>query len=240
MCRKLKMIPLELPWGSGSQIKIALPQTWRVVTDSAGYFPEPIQDLIKSIIKNLDHPIESQPLWEFVNPNTRIALVMDDNGRPTPVNHLAPIVLDYLLSAGASQENITGLFAIGTHDVMSAAEMASRAGSSVFDRIRCMSIDCRDQEKFVYLGRTKRGTPVWINRIAVEADLRILIGTIEPHPQAGFGGGYKNLLPGLAGADSIAHNHMLLPSPCDYNMVGSLPEDNPMRLDLEEAGSMLF
>ncbi|NIV35898.1 MAG: DUF2088 domain-containing protein, partial [Anaerolineae bacterium] len=140
--------------------------------------------------------------------------------------------------AGAQAQNITGLFAIGTHQVMSTEEMETRAGSSVVSRIACHSFDCHDEQAFVHLGRTRRGTRVTVNRIAAEAGLRILIGTIEPHPQAGYGGGFKNLLPGLAGAESIGHNHLLLPSPDRYNMIGTMPVDNPMRLDLEEAGRM--
>ncbi|MEA3222808.1 MAG: nickel-dependent lactate racemase [Thermodesulfobacteriota bacterium] len=178
-------------------------------------------------------------MQRLVRHDSRIALVMDDTGRPTPVDRIAPAVLDYLIEAGAKAENITGLFAVGTHKLMSSEVMESRAGVSVTRRIKCRNFDSRDKEAFIHLGKTKRGTPVIFNRTAVEADLRILIGTIEAHPQAGFGGGFKNLLPGLAAAESIGHNHLLMPSPDRYNMTGTLPEDNPMRLDLEEACQMI-
>jgi hypothetical protein len=122
---------------------------------------------------------------------------------------------------------------------MSAQQMEARAGSYVYSCIECRCFDCHDKGALVFLGKTRRGTPVWLNQIAAEADLRILIGTIEPHPQAGFGGGFKNLMPGLAGAETIGHNHLLMPSPERYNMMGTLPEENPMRQDLEEAGRMV-
>ncbi len=233
------MEPIALPWGREGTLPLDMPSTWRVVARGDIRTPEPISDLAASIREGLDDPIGSPPLHTLVGPGTRVALVMDDPGRPTPVRRLAPVVLDYLIEAGAQPENITGLFAIGTHRVMSSEEMAARAGPAVVSHIRCHSFDCHDERAFVSLGRTQRGTPVAINRIAAEADLRVLIGTIEPHPQAGFGGGFKNLLPGLAGAQSIGHNHLLMPSAERYNMIGTRPEDNPMRLDLEEAGRIV-
>jgi nickel-dependent lactate racemase len=230
---------VKIPWGPEDQLAIHLPDSWRVVIGDDEVEYRPLKDLKESISNNLDHPYSSQPLRELITPQSRIALVMDDDGRPTPVSRLAPVILDYMIEAGANPDNIIGLFAIGTHAVMSDIEMVSRAGTAVYNRIKCVSVECHDQRRFVNLGRTSRGTPVWINRLAVEADLVILVGTIEPHPQAGFGGGYKNMLPGLAGVGSIAHNHLLLPSPRDYNMVGTRPEENPMRLDLEEAGALV-
>lgn len=231
--------PAPLPWGQDEILPLQLPPTWQVIAQGDLETPPPIPDLSAAIQQALEAPLGSAPLRELVGRETRIALVMDDAGRPTPVSRLASAVLDYLIDAGAEPIKITGLFAIGTHKVMTVEEMESRAGSSVVSRIACRSFDCHDKQAFVYLGRTLRGTPVTLNRLAAEADLRILIGTVEPHPQAGFGGGYKNLVPGLAGAETIGHNHLLMPAPDRYNMIGTLPEDNPMRLDLEEACGMI-
>jgi nickel-dependent lactate racemase len=231
--------PIALPWGPEERLPLRLPPTWQVVVRGDLETPPPIADLSAAIRQALETPLGCAPLRELVGPETRIALVMDDAGRPTPVSRMAPAVLDYLIEAGADPEKITGLFAIGTHRVMSLQDMEARAGSPVVSRIACHNFDCHDKQAFAHLGRTQRGTPVTLNRIAAEADLRILIGTIEPHPQAGFGGGYKNLVPGLAGAETIGHNHLLMPAPERYNMIGTLPEDNPMRLDLEEACGMI-
>jgi nickel-dependent lactate racemase len=233
------MEPIQIPWGRQDRLELKIPAGWRLVAQSQVKAPEAIPDLPRAVRAALDIPIGSAPLREFIKPETRIALVMDDIGRPTPVHRLAPVVLDYLLEAGARPENIMGLFAVGTHQLMNSEDMEARAGSSVVSRIQCLNFDCRDEKAFVHLGKTKRGTPVFINRIASEADLRVLIGTIEAHPQAGFGGGFKNILPGLASAESIGHNHLLMPSADRYNMIGTLPEENPMRLDLEEAGHMV-
>ena len=87
-----------------------------------------------------------------------------------------------------------------------------------------------------HLGSTRRRTPVLVNAQVASADLIVSIGCIEPHIIASFGGGYKNLFPGVAGRATIAHNHSLNCDPATFNMVGQPIEKNPMRLDLEEAG----
>ncbi len=233
------MEEVKIPWGGDERLPLSIPPGWRVVAQGEASARERFQDLAGAIRERLDQPVGSPPLRELVKPDSKIALIMDDPGRPTPVHKLAAPVLDYLLEAGARPENVTGLFAIGTHAMMSDQEMRARAGESVAGRIELRCFDCNDQSAFVRLGRTGRGTEVMLNRLAVEADLRVLIGTIEAHPQAGFGGGYKNILPGLAAGKSIGHNHLITPSPEAYNMIGTLPEENPMRLDLEEAGRMI-
>jgi nickel-dependent lactate racemase len=233
------MHSIELPWGGDETLALHIPSRWQIIAHSKLVTPPAIADLPAAIHDGLRQPIGLAPLHHLIGPETRVALVMDDASRPTPMHRLAPVVLDALLAAGAAADNITGLFAVGSHRTMSAEEMATRAGPSVVSRIACRSFDCHDASMLVSLGTTRRGTAVRLDRRAVEADLRVLIGTIEPHPQAGFGGGYKNLLPGLASAETIGHNHLLLPSPDRYSMIGTLPEDNPMRLDLEEAGRMI-
>ena len=99
--------------------------------------------------------------------------------------------------------------------------------------------ECDTPEKMVILGTTSRGTPVWINKTVAESDLVISIGCIEPHIIASFGGGYKNIVPGVAGRQTIAHNHALNCAPDTFNNVGRPIDGNPMRLDLEEAARML-
>jgi nickel-dependent lactate racemase len=233
------MCSIQIPWGMKDRLALDIPESWRVIAESQIKAPQALPDLAQAIRSALDDPVGIAPLRELVDPNTRIAFVMDDRDRPTPVHLIAANVLDYILEAGARLENITGLFAVGTHRLMTPDEMEDRAGPSVTSRIRCLNFDCHDKGAFKDLGMTERGTRVLLNRTACESDLRVLIGTIEAHPQAGFGGGFKNILPGLAHGDSIGHNHLIMPSPDRYNMIGTLPEENPMRLDLEEAGRMI-
>lgn len=99
--------------------------------------------------------------------------------------------------------------------------------------------NCDDADGLIHLGVTQRGTPVLINEVVARADLIVSVGCIEPHIIASFGGGYKNLIPGVAGRKTIAHNHTLNCTSSTFNMVGQPIEGNPMRLDLEEAGRMV-
>ncbi len=124
--------------------------------------------------------------------------------------------------------------AIGLHRGMEADEITRRTG---LEGLKFENRDCDDLETMVNFGVTSRGTPVWINRTVANADLVVSIGCIEPHIIASFGGGYKNIVPGTAGRQTVAHNHSLNCSPGTFNMVGQPIEDNPMRLDLEEAAA---
>ena len=233
------MQAIELPWGHGETLPLQIPRQWQIIAHSQLVTPPPIADLPAAIQNGLRQPVGSPPLADLVGPDTGVVLVMDDFSRPTPVQRIAAVVLEALLAVGVRVEKIRGLFAAGSHRAMSAEEMAARAGEAVASRIGCRCFDCHDESMLVSLGTTRRGTRVRLDREAVQANLRILIGTIEPHPQAGFGGGFKNVLPGLASVDGIGHNHLLMPSSERYNMIGTWPEDNPMRLDLEEAGRMV-
>jgi nickel-dependent lactate racemase len=99
-----------------------------------------------------------------------------------------------------------------------------------------VSHDCFDQTQLVKVGTTSRGNDVWFNRIAVEADLRILTGAVSIHPFAGFGGGRKALFPGVAGYDSICRNHALLLHP---NAKPGVLAGNPVHEDLMEGVAMV-
>jgi nickel-dependent lactate racemase len=125
---KPSCIPMDLPWGLGKTLELRVPPTWQVIAQDMLAPPPPISVLAAAIRETLDGPAGSVPLHAMVERKTKIALVMDDAGQPTPVPLLAPVVLDCLLEAGAEAKNITGLFAIGTHQVMSTEDMeAGRA-----------------------------------------------------------------------------------------------------------------
>jgi len=165
--------------------------------------------------------------------------VMDDDSRPTPVAKIMPGLLAELQRGGVTSDQITVVPALGLHRTMTEVEIAKRIGESSFIGTHWASHFCDDPGKLTFLGTTSRGTPVAINKIVAEADLVISVGCIEPHIIASAGGGYKNIVPGVAGRVTIAHNHSLNCQPQTFNNVGQPIEHNPMRLDLEEAAGML-
>ena len=229
---------IEIPWGRES-LPLSLPEGWRLtgVLEPSPLPPAP--DAEAEVRRSLAEPIGSPRLRELARAGMRVALVVDDISRPTPAARIVPHVLEELRLAGVQREAINLIPALGVHRPMAEAELAQRIGAESFAGLRWENPAAEDSARLVYLGTTSRGTPVWVNRTAAEAELIVSVGCIEPHIIASFGGGYKNLIPGVAGRETIAHNHALNCSPGAFNMVGQPIEKNPMRLDLEEAGRML-
>ena len=229
---------MKLPWG-GDEVLLDLPESWHM---SGVMEPAPragVQDTAVEVARSLGEPVESPRLRDLVEEETEVALVIDDLSRPTPLDQILPTVLEELERGGARPGDITLVTALGVHRPMTEEEVAARVGPLALDGLSWRNHDCDDVEGLIPLGVTKRGTPVLVNEGVARADLVVSVGCIEPHIIASFGGGYKNLIPGVAGRETIAHNHTLNCAPNTFNMVGQPIEGNPMRLDLEEAGRMV-
>lgn len=229
---------VEIPWGEKT-LPVSLPEEWEL-----GGILEPSQraalaDAAAETERALSEPIGAMRLSAMVKPGARIALVIDDGSRPTPVARLLPAVLAELQRGGATLDQILVVPALGVHRMMTDDEVIQRLGGEWAAQLNWEHHDCDDPLRLADLGVTSRGTPVLINRSVAEADLIVSIGCIEPHIIASFGGGYKNLIPGVAGRATIAHNHGLNCTPDTFNMVGQPIERNPMRLDLEEGARKL-
>lgn len=232
---------LALPWGN-TTMTLDLLANWQV-TGILEPAPAPVvADVQREIARALARTFGVPRLGDLVEAarsraaNQKVVIVMDDGSRPTPVARILPEVLAEMQRCGQPMENITLLPALGLHRPMTADEIERRAGVS---GLKFENPDCDDPGKLVSLGTTSRGTPVLINKTVAEADLVVSIGCIEPHIIASFGGGYKNIVPGVAGRATVAHNHGLNCSGATFNMVGQPVERNAMRLDLEEAAGML-
>jgi len=227
---------LNLLWGK-SELPLTLPEQWRLAGILEPCEVPPVADVAAEMERSLAQPSGSPRLRDLVHGGTRIALIVDDDSRPTPVAQLVPPLLRELASGAVTADQITVVPALGLHRPMAAEELRARVGPAL-DGMRWVNPDPDDPERLTSLGTTSRGTPVYINKTVAGADLVILVGCIEPHSIASFGGGYKNLVPGVAGRETIAHNHSLNCTPSTFNMVGQPIEHNPMRLDLEEAGQL--
>lgn len=226
---------VQIPWGK-DVLSLALPQDWHVAGVLQPAPETPVSDPKTEIIRALAQPEGSPPLFELASQAGKVALVIDDISRPTPVASILPEVLNVLEQAGMQRESVTVVPALGLHRPMTADEIACRAG---VQGLASENPACDNPETQVFLGVTTRGTPVWINKTVANADLVVSIGCIEPHIIASFGGGYKNIVPGVAGRVTVAHNHKLNCTEQTFNMVGQPIERNAMRLDLEEAAAML-
>jgi nickel-dependent lactate racemase len=160
-----------------------------------------------AMVRALRDPIGSLPLRDLISPGQRAAIVHTDITRATPNERILPPLLAELEAAGIRREDITLLNALGTHRPQTPAELEAMLGPDVVARYPCVQHDGRDDANLVRLGRTAQGHEVRVNRLFVEADVRILTGFIEPHFFAGFSGGPKGVLPSIAGAESVVSNH---------------------------------
>ncbi len=183
----------------------------------------------KEVLRAIRNPIGTGRLNEIVRPGEKIAIVTSDITRPLPSYEIVPALLDELYASGVKREDITLVFALGSHRAHTSEEMKKLAGERTINEIRCVDADPAD---FIHLGTTGMGTPVDVTRIVAEADRRICIGNIEYHYFAGYSGGAKAIMPGVSTRDAIQANHskMILPAAVAGRLCG-----NPVREDLEEA-----
>jgi len=174
--------------------------------------------------------------WEQFSGAKSAAVAINDKTRPVPHQHLLPPLLKKLESLGIAPEHITLVIATGTHPVMPPEEYPWILPQSIIDRYPIICHDIDDKERIEYLGDTSRGTPVHINKAFIAADLRVVVGNVEPHQFMGFSGGVKSAVIGLAGKETINHNHAMMMH--ERAFIGNY-DDNPMRQDVEEMGRMM-
>ena len=228
-----------VPFGKDKDLTFGLPSGWEIIGVCEPNPVPPCQDVPLETARALDAPVSAPPLEQQARGARRVVVVVDDLSRPTPVHRFFLPVMERIEKAGVAADRITILFALGVHRDMTDAEMATRIGPESFARYRCVNHQASSGDHLAHLGSTSRGSPIWVNRLVAQADLVVSLGCIEPHSIAGFGGGYKNLFPGVAGKVTIAANHALNTTPAHFNSVGTVPKGNPMRCDLEECGSQI-
>ncbi len=180
----------------------------------------------------LRSPIGAPLIGEVVKPGEKIVIITSDITRPMPTYVVMPPLLDVLYEAGVKKEDITLVFALGSHRKHTEEEMKKLAGERAFNEIKCVDGDASD---CVHMGVTSHGTPVDIVRIVAEADRRICLGNIEYHYFAGYSGGAKAIMPGVSTKEAIQSNHsqMVKAEACAGRLEG-----NPVREDIEEAGAI--
>ncbi|AFV12927.1 hypothetical protein Tph_c27620 [Thermacetogenium phaeum DSM 12270] len=190
--------------------------------------PEPVPDPAAAVRAALRNPHGASPLRELAAPGEKVAIIVSDITRPVPTYLILPPLLAELHGAGVRVEDVTIVFGLGTHRSMTAEERRSILGEEVFEKYR--SVEPHD---YVLLGRTSRGTPIEVTPEVAEADLVVLTGNLEYHYYAGYTGGFKALLPGVASYRAIENNHQMMMDPASGTAVA---DGNPVREDMEEFG----
>ena len=203
---------IELPIFSNAEITELIPP-----------YIEPLND--QQILHSIKNPVDNAPLSEIAKDNNNVVIILENATRPLDTSFIASLVVDQLRQAGIADENVTFLFANGGHKDMEEYNFKDKLGTR-FKNFRIINHDCEGE--LTNLGTTKLGSPILINPLILETDLKIAIGTIEPHYGAGVSGGAKILFPGCTGLEWIFNNHSLKRG--EFGEV-----DNQWRNDTEES-----
>lgn len=203
----VEFVNFTLPYGE-SEVRFRLPKR-NVLKYTVQADASPIDDPRDELLGKLSNPIGCPKMEDVLTPDKKVLLVCDDYTRPTPANLLLPPLLNYLNQLGIKDSNIRILVAAGFHREMTREELIDKYGKEAVDRIKIVYHNAGEQKELVYLGETSQKIPVWVNRKVMEADYVIGIGVVEIHPWAGFAGGPKIIMPGVAGKKTIDFTHSL-------------------------------
>ncbi|ACV69610.1 nickel-dependent lactate racemase [Desulfohalobium retbaense] len=225
---------IKLKYGKGYKI-INLPDGAQVDYLSPASKSK-LVDLEGSFLDVLQSPIGTVDLGQWPEPRS-LAIALPDETRPFPTKRILPVLLKFLTEKWPSLEikEISILVGGGLHPPLSKERLIKLVGPEIYENFTVFSHDAK-KSNFVSLGKTSQGTPVEINQHFAQADIKIVLGQIDPHQFVGFTGGAKGACIGLASAEMIRKNHSLMFE--DGANVGRLKE-NPVRQDLNEAGDIL-
>jgi nickel-dependent lactate racemase len=197
---------------------------------------KPVQSAGQIVQSAIDHPLENIDLSAMIHSNDHVVIVVNDKTRPVPHADMLPPLLRTLEKLGIPQLQITFLIGMGTHTPMPESEFSKILPPEIIRHYRILAHNCEDDENLIYAGTTSRNTPVYVNRLFHEADIKIVVGNIEPHHFAGFSGGAKSASIGVCGRKTITTNHAFLLDEAAHT--GNY-ETNPLRQDIEEIGELI-
>ena len=194
----------RVPYGTG-ELAFILPPGMRGLTIQPQPV-EPVADVEAAVVAALAEPVGSPPLRELARPGDRVCIVFTDATRAVPDHLLVPALLRELEAAGVQDGDVTLLCGVGMHRASTAEEKAAKLGAEVVARYRVVDHMPSDPALLADLD-TWDGVPLLVNRLAVEADLLIATGVVEPHQFAGYSGGRKTVAIGAGGEATIAVTH---------------------------------
>jgi nickel-dependent lactate racemase len=213
----------EIPDSAVTQI--ASPRRWSAT---------PERDLVKTALMR---PTGVPRLRELARHKHNAVIVTCDKTRGVPSRITLPFILDELRAAGMNEQRVTILVATGLHKGETILDVKERFGTKLIEKLDVTIHDSDDQHQLAFLGNLHSGTPLFLNKEVTKSDLIIVESTVEPHFFAGFTGGAKVILPGVAGTETILRNHCWQNIDDVRSRQGII--DNPIRADANEALSYL-
>lgn len=220
------MMNIEVPYGKDGVMPVALDDTVHV--DFLEANDVSIGDEDQNIQDALANPVSSKSFKEFLQNAGKVLVIVNDATRPTPTKKILEFIFDDL-----SKTDFRFIIATGAHRGPTEEEYEQIFGS-FYGRIKDRIIvhDAKADQDMVFLGTSTNGTPMHVNKAGVEADKIIIISSVEPHYFAGYTGGRKSFLPGIAGYKTIEQNHKLALSP---HAKALALEGNPVHEDMMDA-----
>lgn len=195
----------QLVWYDPREFTITLPDEWKVnIHNMAGNARLEITG--DTVLASLKNPIGTKPLREIATGKKDVVIVFDDLTRATRTAKIFPYVLEELAAAGIPDANIRFICGLGLHGIMNRTDMVKKLGESIVSKFRVYNHNAFGN--CVYVGTTHTyNTKVYINEEYIHCDLKIVVGSCVPHGIAGFGGGSKLIMPGIASLETINHHH---------------------------------
>ncbi|MEC8840083.1 MAG: nickel-dependent lactate racemase [Candidatus Poribacteria bacterium] len=226
---------VNMKYGRG-EIGVDVPNPNLISVLASQEFP-PIENPEQAILDALETPIDSPALSEVAKNRKSATIVISDITRPVPNKLILPPMLRIIEEQGVPREEIRILIATGIHRPNEGDELLEMVGSHIIENYQIVNHFSQKQETLINLGQTQNGTPVLINRLYVESDLKVISALIEPHLMAGYSGGRKAICPGLASIETmkIMHGPQILEHP--KASVGIL-EGNPFHAEATEIALM--
>ena len=213
---------------------LSFPEEWRVeLVKMIGHNYPALTD--SQIRDSLIHPIGTQTVAELAKGKRKVVITCDDLQRPTPAHRVLPFIVEELERAGITDDQIFILGAFGTHYPMTLEAFGKKIGWNMVRRFDC--VNHNPFENCVDVGQTSRGTPLYINKEFMKADLRIIICGIKQHDYGGAGGSGKSVLPGLSSIDTIGWNHRVVAALSKYRTWKI--KGNDARADIQEAARIV-
>ena len=215
-----------------------LPDDWDITIIKKKRMPI-LKKPIDAVYFALKNPVGSKPLVEEAKGCNDVCILICDVTRPVPNSIILSPLIKKLLEAGIDADHITMLVATGLHRPNEGEELKELVGDDwVLNTVKIFNHFAKNDDDHIYLGTTKRGIPVKLDRRFIDADLRIVTGLVEPHFMAGYSGGRKVITPGIAHQDTITsfHSAMFLEDP---NAANSVVEGNPLHEEQLEILGMI-
>lgn len=215
LMRKESMAKVIFPYGRDS-IEYYIPEDRHAATlvPDLHHFiaPKAPEALVQDAFEN---PVGTAKLSELAQGKKKVVIIASDHTRPVPDKLIMPLMLKEIRK-GNPEADITILVATGCHRGTTPEELREKFGDEIAANEKIAVHDCDDEENMVNLGKLPSGGALIINRLAVECDLLVATGFIEPHFFAGFSGGRKSVLPGICARETVLYNHNagFIDSPC--------------------------